>query len=226
MSTTDEKIVQASQLLRLLSWKNVIKIVTVSIISIILTTTWIFRATVFSLASEKNIATPIPVLHISDKIKSEITTIVTKSTPIVGIQIVTINFQKNIRLETYTSIDNATVQAIYNKFTNNKVVETPFFDNNKNNNSRILRLIGGEFVCVPFKESTAYQYAPDAGMIITNVCAIGIPPIYGEFSGILTIYLKEKPSKDFEEQLHWMARDFALRIYEDNKRRDETRKKH
>jgi hypothetical protein len=87
-------------------------------------------------------------------------------------------------------------------------------------------LIGGEFVCVPFKDSTAFQYAPDAGMLISNVCAIGIPPIYGEFSGIFTIYLGEKPSKDFEEQLHWMARNFALRIYEDNKNRGENKRQH
>jgi hypothetical protein len=45
MSGTDEKLVQASQILRLLNWKNVFKISVISIISMILITVWMFRAT-------------------------------------------------------------------------------------------------------------------------------------------------------------------------------------
>jgi hypothetical protein len=227
MSTIDEKVEQATKFVKILSWKNVAKVTILSILAIIFITLWMFKATIFSLTTgHKSIATEVPVLYISPRIKTEVTTIVDKSSPIVAIQIVSINFQKNIRLETFAAIDNATIQALYNKYVNNKVVETPFFDNDKNNNNRILRLIGGEFVCLPYKESTAYKFAPDGARIISDVCAIGIPPIYGEFSGILTIYLQEHPSKDFQEQLHWMARDIALRIYEDNKRRNEITEKH
>lgn len=225
MAATNEKIVKVSQLLRLLNWKNLLKIIAISLIAILLATLWMFRATIFSSISKTKTVTPVPILYISEPIKSEIITIVTKVDKILAVQIVTINFQKNIRIETFISIDNKTLQEIYTRFTNNKVIETPFFDSDRVNNNRILRLIGGEFVCVPYKDSTAYKYAPDAGMIITDVCAVGIPPIYGEFSGILTIYLKEKPNKDFEEQLQRMARDISIKIYEDNKYRGENKKK-
>lgn len=227
MSTPDEKLDQASKLLRLLSWKNLGKIAIVSIIAMALIALWMFKSVIFSsIVAPRAQATQVPVLFVSEKIKTEITTVVKKSDAIVAMQIVTINFPRNIRLETFVAIDNPTVQSIYTRYNNNKVAETPFFDHDKNNNSRILRLIGGEFVCMPYKESVAYRYAPEANLIISDVCAIGIPPIYGEFTGILTIYLSSKPTKEFQEQMHMMARDFALRIYEDNKLRNEITKKH
>ncbi len=109
---------------------------------------------------------------------------------------------------------------------NNKVVETALFDENKVNNNRIIRLISGEFVCVPYRESSAYTYAPEAESIVSTVCATGIPPSYGEFTGILTIYLKDKPDKDFTEQLFLLSRSLSVRIFDDNKTINENRSQH
>lgn len=157
-------------------------------------------------------------LNITESTGLYIDRTVNKDKNIVGIQIVTINFQMNTRTETYMSIDNSAVQEIYNRFINNKVIETPIFSTNKDDNSRILKLITGEFVCVPYEKSTAYRFAPEAKVFITTVCAIGIPPEhYGEFSGIVTIYLRETLSKEREEQLFLFARDLSVKLADENK---------
>ena len=189
-------------------------------------TAWIVRQSIYTLVKPKPVAPvvePFHLLYISDDIKSELTAIVQKSDNIVAIQIVTVDFQRNARLETFAAISNPIIQGIYNRFLASKVVETPFFNDNKANNDRLIRLIKGEFICIPYKESTAYQYAPDAEQIISYVCASGIPPVYGEFSGIMAIYLKKQPDKDFNDQLRWMARDVTVRIFEDNKHKHENK---
>lgn len=226
MTDLNKKLEDVVRVSRILSRENLFKIITICAIIVFLIFAWMFRyeTSIEIIKKRETTATSVPVLYVSTRVKSEITTIVTKIDPILAIQIVTINFQKNIRIETFIFTDNVFLRNLYNRYINNKIIETPFFNENKINNGRILRLIGGEFVCIPYKDSTAYQYAPAGEKLITEVCAIGIPPIYGEFSGILTIYLSKTPDKDLREQLHWMARDIALKIYEDNKRRNENKK--
>lgn len=225
MGIEDHHITAAKGVLSLLSWKRLIKVGVIAIIAIMLVLGWLARGIIFEKNPHPNFS-KVSVLKISPAVKTEIDDIVKKSDPIIGIQIVTINFQKNIRSETYMSVDSPAVQEIYNRFVNNKVVETALFDENKVNNNRIIRLINGEFVCVPYRDATAYKYAPDAEAFISTVCAIGIPPSYGEFSGILTIYLKDKPNKDLTEQLFLLSRTLSVRINDDNKVIDEIKRQH
>lgn len=156
-------------------------------------------------------------LSVAPSIRNEIDLSVRKNDDIVGIQVVTINFQKNIRLETYMSIDDPILQSIYDKFVATSVIDTPLFDETELNNQRVLRLINGEFVCVPFEQTPAFKYGPAAKQYVKNVCAIGIPPYnLAEFSGILTIYLN-KDIKDLnKEELFFFARNLSLSIAYDN----------
>jgi hypothetical protein len=222
MGISDKHILIAKKVLTYLSWDRIVKISILSLIAIVLVMAWLSRGMVFHTNPPKLIT--VSILDISPAIAVEINDVVKRNDHIIGIQVVTVNFQKNTRTETFASIDNPSVQQIYDRFISNKVVETALFDENRSNNSRIIRLISGEFVCVPYKDSTAYKFAPDAGMFISDVCAIGIPPSYGEFTGILTIYLKDKPTKEFIEQLFLLSRALSLKIYDENKAINEGNK--
>lgn len=226
MGISDEHITIAKTALSLLSWKRLLKVAAIALIAIVLVLGWLARGLIFHDKPAPIPYSKVAVLVISPVIKDQIDGIVKKDQHILAMSIVTINFQKNIRTETYMSIDNVPLQAIYDRFMNNKVVPTALFDDNKVNNNRIIRLINGEFVCVPYREATAYKYAPDGEQFVSTVCAIGIPPSYGEFSGILTVYLKDKPDKALTEQLFLLSRDISLRIYDDNKVVDETKSQH
>lgn len=215
MPFSDEYITIAKQILNFLSWKRIFYLGLIVLTAIILVISGILT---LPNGSKKFVEDTAPTLKISASIKKEIDDAVTKSDNILAIQIVTISFQTNIRTETYLSTDSPAIKAIYNEFINNRVIKTPLFDSDKINNLRIIRLINGEFVCVPYREATAYKYAPKGENYISSVCAIAIPPSYGEFSGILTIYLKSVPDKNFTEQLFIVARDISFRIYDENKK--------
>lgn len=223
MAINDKHISAAKTALTLLTWARLGKIAVIAFISILLVLLWLARGLIFHTGID-NTVTKVSTMSISPATKGAIDDIVKKTDRIVAIQVVTVNFQKNIRIETYASIDNPTLQLIYDRVNNNKVVEFALFDDTEVNNSRILRLINGEFVCIPYRESTAYKYAPDGERVVSDVCAIGIPPSYGDFSGILIIYVKDKLSKDDIEQMFLLARNLAIRIFEDNRASHEIKR--
>lgn len=157
-------------------------------------------------------------LYIPDVIRGDIENVVRKKENLVGLQIVTIHFQRNIRIETLMTISNETVQVIYDRYINSRVIETPFFNSDPENNTRMLRLINGEFVCVPYEKSIAYTIAPAALEYVKSVCAIGIPPHnHGEFTGIITLYLAAAPAPGEIETLFLFVRDLSVKIDSANK---------
>ena len=159
----------------------------------------------------------ILALNISPELRAEIDSVVKRKPNVAGIQIVTVHFQRNIKVETYMSIANKPLQEIYDLYINNKVVETPLFESEASLNTRTLKLINGEFICSPYDESVAFKYAPAGAHLVNTVCALGIPPHrYGEFTGILTIYLKDKPSKEEIDLLFLYSRELSIKIYEEN----------
>lgn len=224
MNIPNQFILIIKKMLDFISWTRILKVGVVSVILILSFLIHLINGPLF--LSKKPDPNDTPLLKINSTIRDEIDDDVKRSASIVGIQIVTINFEKNIRLETYVSIDSAAVQKIYNDYLNNKVVETVLFDEDKANNTRVLRLINGEFICMPYKESLAYRYAPEGIAFVSTVCAIGIPPSYGEFSGIFIIYLKDKPDRDMTEKLFLLAREISVKIYDDNKVVNENKRKH
>lgn len=224
MNIPNQFILIIKKMLDFISWTRILKVGVVSVILILSFLIHLINGPLF--LSKKPDPNDTPLLKINSTIRDEIDDDVKRSASIVGIQIVTINFEKNIRLETYVSIDSAAVQKIYNNYLNNKVVETVLFDEDKANNTRVLRLINGEFICMPYKESLAYRYAPEGIAFVSTVCAIGIPPSYGEFSGIFIIYLKDKPDRDMTEKLFLLAREISVKIYDDNKVVNENKRKY
>jgi hypothetical protein len=156
------------------------------------------------------------LLTVSPGIQKFIDDSVVKSEPIVAIQVVTINFQRNVRLETVISIEAAQLQEIYARYLNNKIIETPLFTEDDMNNQRILRLINGEFVCVPFGGSFAAKYAPAAGLFVKQICAMGIPPKPTGFSGIVTLYINRELTRDEETSMFFFIRELSNLIAQEN----------
>lgn len=213
MPISDKHLTAAHTILTFLTWKRLCKLAALILSLSLLVLLWIVhRSETISYSP----TTKVSLLYINPNLKNDIQNIVDKNDNIIGIQIITINFQKNIRVSTFSSIDNPKVEEIFNKLHNNQVIEFPLFNESTKNNTRILNLINGEFICVPFTDHIAYTYAPEAGKYIGHICSIGIPPSYGNFSGIVTIYLRSAPSRDDNEQMFSLARNISLRIFNDN----------
>jgi hypothetical protein len=114
----------------------------------------------------------------------------------------------------YSSVDDDNLRKAYKAYLDRTVGDIPLFNSDSGNNVRMSQLINGEFVCNPFRDTIAYKLAPEAEVSVNTVCANGIPPYYGKFTGIITLYLKRKPTKDEIDQLRNLSKATAKQIFE------------
>lgn len=137
----------------------------------------------------------------SKKVLDDINTAVDKSKIIVGIQIVSVNLQKNSGQVVYAYIRDESVKKDYDNFESSNIIpEFPIFTKSANLDQRIEKIINHEFVCESFENTVVYKYMPNSADTIKYVCAISIPPSFGEFNGIVDIFLYKDPT-DLEKDL-------------------------
>lgn len=210
-----DKISTIKQFLNILTWK---KILQVSVFLFIAGISWaIFenRRDIYAYLFDQHWASaPSKSIKISAESKSSIDYIVNKSNLIAGIQITLVNFDKNSRVVVYTYSDNENLKKLYVDFLERSIGDLPLFNEDSLNNMRISQLINGEFVCNPIEDTIIHKLVPDSSKSVTTVCAIGIPPIYGKFTGIFTIYLGRPPSKEEIDQLRLASRTLSKEIFE------------
>jgi len=132
---------------------------------------------------------------------------------ILGVQIVSTNLQLNTRYVVYANVYDPELAKKYNDYVSkNGIQQFPIFTKDDKSNLRIVRIINHEFVCAPFKESIIYKYIPIDDDKITTVCTISIPPDYGEFKGMVTVFMKDNPG-DFEmEQIKYILNNVSQTI--------------
>lgn len=215
MAVKNQHLILARKFLGALTWRKILSVFVLSFISIVIVFAWLYKKDTYPEVA--TIQRYRPTMGVSLSIQNDIESIVKKSPIIVGIQIITINFQNNIQLESHSYFDDLTARKIHEEYLVNKVFDIPLFTDNKVTNRRFLRLIGGEFVCTSFKETAIYSSTPQLKSVVTDVCSMAIPPYHGDFSGIFNIYLSGHPTKDDTERLFLLSREFSLKIYEENK---------
>ena len=114
---------------------------------------------------------------------------------LVGVQIISINLQKNTRYVMYSYFKDSDVNKMYSRFFEKSLSDDiPFFtrDNDKVN-SNLVKLINHEFTCAPYASTVMHEYVPAAEKDIKTVCSIAIPPSYGSLTGAIEIYLSKPP---------------------------------
>ncbi len=191
-----------------LTWKKIL-IIFISLISL-------FFFIYFYFFSVNELPIKSNILFISQNVKNEIKKADDISDNILGIQIVTLDFSRNKRYETYISSNDSLINELYQIYKESPSYNIPIFDYDDVSNKRTMRVLSGEFFCVPYKKTLAYKYAPGGEAVISEVCSLPIPPGGGESRGILTIYLKQTPTDaEFEELLNW-CRKISSKIYFEN----------
>lgn len=144
----------------------------------------------------------------------EISRLVHHSDIVIGIQITIVDFNKNTRRIVFTDMDDPELLLAYQRYIQKSTLEIPLFNSDVSNNIGISQLINGEFICAPYKGLSTFAAPFDASNIVSTICANGIPPYYGKFTGILTIYLKRPPSASELDQLKSSSKSLSLSIFE------------
>lgn len=206
----------ATELLKSLSLKKVAQVL---VLSIMLLTAWFvyrFKDDVYASMQPRqsiNDATTAEI-KLTHRTIEKLDEIVMKSPDlIVGIQIMSVDFRRNIRMSPHLSTLSPVLRKAVREHQDNKFAESPLFIDDAANDRRIVDLLNGVFSCVPFEVSYSAKIYPSAKGTVDTLCSIGIPPYYGKFSGYINIFLKRPPTEDELVMIKNMARDISNSIY-------------
>lgn len=215
MSGFFNKIDGMHAFLDILSWKKIFQLAAFLFVLTLAWGTYEMRESIYNYVNQSKISRNASIVQkLSKKSISEVDTAEQKSDLIVAIQIVVIDFQRNVRTPIYTSTANIALKELYERFVDTSITDIPLFSGDIVNNKQLVELINGEFTCYPFSDTIVAKLLPESGKYIHTACAVGIPPYYGKFSGAVLVFLKRQPTVDEVDQIRGMAKTLSSNIYE------------
>lgn len=152
---------------------------------------------------------------LSDKSKAFVSSKAQMIPKIKGIMVLSVDLSKNKRTTIYRKEFDPELKAAYNEFFDKRNVtefQPLFVRNDDKLNLRITRLINHEFVCSPYSESIAYKFVPTSRKMVTTICSIAVPPSFGEFSGMVSIFLPDEPTEEEKALLQILIKQIADEI--------------
>lgn len=222
----DKLIENAPKLMRALTFKRTAYVCVLATVALILFTFYDSRATVIEWVKATSIGRPYKNVIIGDEatVKS-VKSIVDRSPLISGIQLVNTDFRSNTRTTAFFYSDRRDLQILIDSAVYNRVWPSALFMGTTSgtpeqrefasaSNSRMINIIGAEFVCYPSKDSTLARMAPEFPAIAPVLCSMSIPPYAGKFAGYLNLFLTRTPSDDEKDLLRDAARALASDIFD------------
>jgi hypothetical protein len=133
----------------------------------------------------------------------------------VGMQVMAMDLSKNSRYIVYSHLESNELQKLYMNYVSSRVSQiSPIFtSNNEANNARMIRIINHEFVCSPFSESMLFKNLPLSGNYITTICAVSIPPSYGNFVGSVNLFLSKRPDDNETSMIKLHLKNISSEIF-------------
>ena len=148
---------------------------------------------------------------VSQETKVEIVRMVKDSQQINFSVVTQIDLQKNRRKPRFWHLESPQADAVSRKAA--AMMPLPVFDDDGKNTSQILSVLNTDFLCTPFEDTIFARHFPELKGEIPVICRMSIPPIFGQFTGILTIGLTRTPTKDEYTAIRQLATELSTRIY-------------
>jgi len=210
----DINLTSVRVLLNTLTWKKISQLVVFLFIVALAWSGFETRESIYNFIRQERITTTPVIRNISKLTSYDIDKAIEQSELIVSMQVTVVDFQRNIRSIVYTGVDNVALKDIYSRFELGTFKELPLFNNDVVNNKRIVDLINGEFSCGVYTESLLYKMLPETGQYIKYSCSNGIPPFYGKFTGMVTVYTNRVPTPEEVDQLRAVLKHISSIIYD------------
>lgn len=208
-----DKINALVNLLKNLSWVKVGELTLLIVVLIAAMTFYENRQRVYESIGAGAFSYHYPQISVSEKSAAEMTEVVNRSSVILGMQVVEVNFVKNTRTTKFFVADDSQLKKNFEIYLATKVTDAPALTTLEPDNNRLVRLVNGEFVCIPYKDTIAITIigpADNVGM----VCSMSIPPIYGKFRGYITAFIAKDLRPTELAQIRIVLQSIAMNIYE------------
>lgn len=208
-----------------LSWLSPRKLLTMTLFFIVL----IISITVFeqrnlilsAMAGEGELMSPPTTakIKVPDSMQTALQEYVTNNKKVVSFSVVSSNIRVNQSETVYFFSDNDLLTQLESDSRKNSGSIFPIFTSSETENTQMVAAINGEFACYKYEDTFRFRAVPDASNISPFICAISLPPYYGEFSGYLLFGLKSAPSQTEIDEFRLVGTRFSTEIYTKNFRR-------
>lgn len=201
--------------LKVLTWKHLSIALS---LALIFTVTMIFWGTRDSIYERVKIhinrlaldTIPYP----SNRIQSQIKNIVQKVPSIVAIEEVNMDFKRNEKQPIYFFSKIEKFQIVIDDYKAKKIAQSPMWTTDQESNLRMVKILNGEFVCVPVPARFIVA-VPETIHYAKTICSLPVPPdSYGKITGYVNIWLSEPPSNDNIIDYRTLLRSLCVEIYE------------
>jgi hypothetical protein len=174
--------------------------------------------TTYTRVSKKYTHAPVPML--SEENKVQLNKYTDQIHNFVGLIVVSADIQSNSTQLVYMNILDPVVNSVFSDFINDKALsdkEPLFVKHGDEINTRIVNLINHEFVCTPFSSTVGSRFLPLLASRISVVCSISVPPSFGEFNGIINVFLSKPLTAEEVDTVRTLLKEMSHQISENLK---------
>lgn len=202
-----------SKVIRTLSLNRILVWAATALIIILAVTIYENNDTVLSYFTKRPaLPTSEDSFFVGIETQNQVQSLVSGDRRIIGVSVMSADLRLNEAKSLYFYGDSAELNSakIRSEYSGSRL---PMFTGNEENNKDIIKLINGEFTCVPFDKTLHAKIYPELSTIVNTMCMSSIPSYYGYFSGFVVTYISEPPSPERQLQYRLFIEKLANDIY-------------
>lgn len=132
-----------------------------------------------------------------------------------GIQVIAVDFSRNIRYSVYRSTRNEAIETSWNAYMASRTAIPLLFTANETNNFRLINIMNGKFTCERYAESIGAGIYHGLKEEIAEVCSLAIPP----GAGYINFYSPVLLTEEQRLELHARAAEISQLLFNESVRR-------
>ncbi len=208
IATLVSKVVKTISLHKVALWAFTV------LLGIVMWTAYENRASISALFSPTKAINPVGLTFtVGSTTQAKLKAAVNSDKDIIGIVISSADLRLNeAKTIFFVSTDEA-INEMHRESQRAARDRLPLFTSDDTNNAEVVKLINGQFSCMPFEKALISRFNPGLASSVKQVCRSSIPSYYGYFSGFVTAYLSVNPSAEEMLQLKSKIEKLANDIY-------------
>lgn len=203
-----------TKLVKTITFRRLLTYTLAAFISIVLYTLYENRSAIFVSLTTKTVTNPVGLTFtVSKDTEKALKDLVDATPEIIGMAVFSADLRLNESRPLFYYSDNNTLKASQLEIMQTGDLRLPLFSSLEENNAEVIKLINGQFSCMPFSATMLSKINPELNGVIHTVCRVSIPSYYGYFSGYVSVYFSENISTARQEQYKSTLEGLTTTVY-------------